>query len=219
MTPDFQKAAIKAAEILVNSDVYKMPISAFHILKTLKNVQIVPFAEIATNLNMDRDDLLDTFGSESRAAITSMEMVKGKKHWLVAYSQYMPTILVQRALARELGHIVLDHDVSCPVETRMAEAYCFAHHLTTPRAVIKMLQESEYPLTLEMFDNVTGCNLQCLERMRKLPGVEVPAELNRKIREKFSTGLKDLFRYQNILQSSDKTDIINLGTFMDGYIE
>lgn len=219
MTPDFQKAAIKAAEILVDSDVYKMPISAFHILKTLKNVQIVPFAEIASNINMDRDELIDTFGTESRAAVTSMRMVNGKKYWLVAYSQYMPTILVQRALARELGHIVLEHDGSRPVEVRMAEAYCFAHHLLTPRAVIKMLQESEYPLTVEMLSNVTGCNLQCAERMRKLPGVDVPADLNRKIRNKFSTGLKDLFRYQDILQPSGNTDIIDLGTFMDGYIE
>jgi len=219
MTPDFQKAAIKAAEILVNSDVYKMPISAFHILKSLKNVQIVPFAEIASNINMDRDELIDTFGTESRAAVTSMRMVNGKKYWLVAYSQYMPTILVQRALARELGHIVLEHDGSRPVEVRMAEAYCFAHHLLTPRAVIKMLQESEYPLTVEMLSNVTGCNLQCAERMRKLPRVDVPADLNRKIRDKFSTGLKDLFRYQDILLPSGNTDIINLGTFMDGYIE
>lgn len=219
MTPDFQKAAIKAAEILVNSDVYKMPISAFHILKSLDNVQIVPFAEIASSMNMNRDELIDTFGSESRAAVTSMRMVNGKKYWLVAYSQYMPTILVQRALARELGHIVLEHDGSRPVEVRMAEAYCFAHHLLTPRAVIKMLQESEYPLTVEMLSNVTGCNLQCAERMRKLPAVNVPADLNKKIRDKFSTGLKDLFRYQDILLPSGNTDIINLGTFMDGYIE
>ena len=219
MTPDFQKAAIKAAEILAESDIYKMPISAFHILKSLENVQIVPFAEIASNMNMNRDDLIDTFGSESRAAVTSMRQVEGKKYWFVAYSQYMPTILVQRALARELGHIVLEHDGSRPVDVRMAEAYCFAHHLMTPRAIIKMLQESEYPLTLEMFNNVTGCNLQCVERMRKLPGVNVPAELNRKIRDKFSTGLKDLFRYQNIIQLSDTSDIVDFGSYMDNYTE
>ena len=219
MTPDFQKAAIKAAEILVKSEIYKMPISAFHILKSLENVQVVPFAEIASNLNIDRDDLIDTFGSESRAAVTSMQIINGKKCWLVAYSQYMPTILVQRALARELGHVVLEHDGSRPVEVRMAEAYCFAHHLTTPRAVIKMLQESEYPLTMEMFSNVTGCNMQCVERMRKIPGVEVPAELNRAVREKFSKGLKDLFLYQNIIQSSDRSDIVDFGSFMDLYAE
>ena len=220
MTPDFQKAAIKAAETIIQSDVIKTPISPFHILKSFKNVQLVPFAEIANTINMDRDKLIDTFGSESRAAVTSMKEENGKRFYLVAYSQYMPTVLVQRALARELGHIVLGHDGSRPVDVRMAEAYMFAHHLLTPRAIIKMLQDSKYPFTINTLGNVTGCNKECVERMRLLPGVNVPAELNRKIKERFSIGLKDFFsRYQDIIQAHDTSEIVDVGTFMDGYEE
>ena len=184
MKPDYKKAATLAAQVLIDSDIEKTPISPFHILKSLNNVQLIPFSEIASSFNMDRDELINSFG-ESRAAVTSMKKINGQKYYFVAYSQYMPTILIQRALARELGHIILGHDGSRPVEVRMAEAYCFAHHLLTPRAVIKMLQESPYPLTHEVLNNVTGCNKECFERMRLLPGVNAPAELNRAIRDKF----------------------------------
>ena len=220
MTPDFQRAAELAAKTLIESDVIKTPISPFHILKSLKNVQLIPFAEIAYTVNMDREQLIDTFGSESRAAVTSMTEENGKKYYLVAYSQYMPTVLVQRALARELGHIVLGHDGSRPVDVRMAETYCFAHHLITPRAIIKMLQESQYPFTINTLGNVTGCNKECVERMRLLPGVDVPAELNRAIRGRFSISLKDFFsRYQDIIKMPDTSELVDIGTFMDGYKE
>ena len=216
--PDYKKAATFAAQVLIDSDIEKTPISPFHILKSLDNVQLIPFSEIASSFNMDRDELINSFG-ESRAAVTSMKEINGQKYYFVAYSQYMPTILIQRALARELGHIILGHDGSRPVEVRMAEAYCFAHHLLTPRAVIKMLQESPYPLTHEVLNNVTGCNRECFERMRLLPGVNVPAELNRAIRDKFSKSLHDFFAYQDIIDYNDNTDIIDFGTYMNNYIE
>ena len=120
MKPDFQRAATKAAEILVQFDIRETPITPFSILKKLPNVRLVPFAEIAHQISMDREQLIDTFGSESRAAITTMIQDNGQTFYIVAYSQYMPTVLTQRALARELGHIVLEHDGSRPVEVRMA---------------------------------------------------------------------------------------------------
>lgn len=219
MTPDFQRAATKAAEILVQFEINKTPVSPFHILKRLDGVQLIPFSEIAHRVDMSREDLIETFGSESRAAVTSMLHDNGKTYYFVAYSQYMPTVLIQRALARELGHIVLGHDGSRPVDVRMAEAYCFAHHLLTPRAVIKALQESGYPITIEMFNNITSCNRDCLERMKLLPGVDVPAELNKRIREMFSNSIHDFFHYQKKFLPADHSEIIDFGSFMDGYSE
>jgi len=217
--PDFQRAATKAAEILVEFDIRETPITPFPILKKLPNVRLVPFAEIAHQISMDREQLIDTFGSESRAAITTMIQDHGEKFYIVAYSQFMPTVLTQRALARELGHIVLEHDGSRPVEVRMAEAYCFAHHLLTPRAVIKMLQDSPHPFTIETMGSVTGCYKECLERMKQLPGVSVPAELNRKIKEQFTGRMNEFFRYQSIIQKTDTSEPVDIGSYMDGYEE
>ena len=217
MTADFQKAATKAAETLINFNIHTLPISPFPILKNLPNVRLIPFAEIAMKVNMEREDLIDAFGDESRAAITTIVHENGETFYYVAYSQLMPTVLLQRALARELGHIILEHDGSRPVAVRMKEAYCFAHHLLTPRAVIKTLQESSYPLTVETLGSVTGCYQECLDRMRQLPGVDVPAELNRKVKQQFSAHLKDFMHYQRIVAENDRSAIADFGSFMDGY--
>ena len=219
MNPDFQRAAIVAAETLVHFNVSTTPVSPFPILKKINNVRLIPFAKVAETVNKDREDVIDTFGIESGAAVTTMIQDNGKVYYFVTYNQLAPEVLLQRALARELGHIALGHDGSRSVEVRMAEAYCFAHHLLTPRAVIKMLQESPHPLTMNTLCNVTGCNKDCVERLQKLPGVEVPAELNRKVCELFAPRLNEYFRYQSIIQKTDTSDIIDFGSFMDGYIE
>lgn len=219
MNPDFQRAAIVAAETLVNFNVSTTPVSPFPILKKINNVRLIPFAKVAETVNKDREDVIDTFGIEFGAAVTTMIQDNEKVYYFVAYNQLVQQVLLQRALARELGHIALGHDGSRSVEVRMAEAYCFAHHLLTPRAVIKMLQESPHPLTMNTLCNVTGCNKGCVERLQKIPGVEVPAELNRKVRELFAPRLNEYFRYQPIIQKTDTSDIIDFGSFMDGYIE
>lgn len=219
MKADFQRAAIKAAETLIQFKVHTLPVSPLRILKELENVQIKPFADIALKANIERDDLLTTFGDECRAAVTSMIEENGEHIYFVAYSQLMPEVLLQRSLARELGHIMLEHDGSRPVEVRMQEAYCFAHHFLSPRAVVKLLQESPYPLTVETFGGVTGCYQDCLNRLSQLPGVDVPAEMNRKIKEQFAPRIKDFIRYQRVFSENDKSAAADFGTFMDGYAD
>lgn len=219
MIADYQTAAVKAAETLVNFNVCAAPVLPLPILKKLQNVVVVPFAEMAQRMGKERETLLDVFGVESRAAVTTIKEINGKPCYFVAYNQQLPFALLQRALARELGHIVLGHDGSRPVEVRMAESYCFAHHLITPRALIKALQESRYTVTVEMLGNVTGCYEECLERMRKLPGTNVPAELNWKIRALFSNYLQNFFKYQENIAENDHSKLADFGTYMDNYQE
>lgn len=219
MIADYQTAAVKAAQILVESDIAKTPIDPLPLLKNIPNVLVVPFAEVAHKVGMERETLIDMLGNESRAAVTSIEKAGGETHYIVTYNQRMPFVLLQRALARELGHIVLGHDGSRPVDIRMAEAYAFALHLLCPRALIRMLQESEYPLTVETLGNVTGCFGGCLSRMQKVPGVDVPAELNRRIKEKFAGCMKDFLRYQPIIAKEDHSQLADFGTYMDNYQE
>jgi hypothetical protein len=101
----------------------------------------------------------------------------------------------------------------------MNEAYCFAHHLLCPRPLIKLLQESPFRVTVEMLGNVTGCYEECLDRMNRLPGVSVPADLNRKVKAQFDGYVKNFMRYQTIIAGRDNSRTADFGTFMDGYTE
>ena len=45
------------------------------------------------------------------------------------YNSSLPDFLLRRTLARELGHVVLEHDGTGPEDVWMEEARCFAYHL------------------------------------------------------------------------------------------
>ena len=219
MIVNFDRAATMATEILLEYNISHTPIDPLPILKKMQNVVVVPFAEAAHKVGMERESLLDTFGNESRAAVTTAKEIDGKLHYIVVYNQRMQFVLLQRALARELGHIVLGHDGSRPIDVRMAEAYTFALHLLCPRPLIRMLQDSGNPVTVETVGNLTGCFGGCLSRTKQLPGTNVPAELNRRIKKQFSEHMKDFLRYQPILSAEDNSPLADFGTYMDNYEE
>lgn len=219
MEPNFDRAAIKATETLIAYQITTAPIDPLPILKKHPNVKVIAFAEAAHKIGMERETLLDMFGNESRAAVTTIRQIDGETKHIVVYNQRMPFVLLQRALARELGHIVLGHDGTRPVDVRMAEAYAFALHLLCPRALIRTLQESPYPVTVETIGNVTGCFGGCLSRMKQLPGAHVPAELNRKVKERFSESMADFLRYQPVISSEDSSPLADFGSYMDGYVD
>ena len=218
MTPDFQTAAIKAAQTLIDFNICAAPVSPLPILKKYPGVIVVPFAEVAHRIGMERESLMDVFGNETRAAVTSVTHADGETRYVVAYNQQIPFVLLQRALARELGHIVLGHDGSRPVDVRMAEAYCFALNLLCPRALIHAINGTA-ALTAETLGNLTGCYQGCIERMHRLPGVHVPPELNRKIREQFSGYIREFLRYQQIIAGEDHSVPVDFGAYMEGYEE
>lgn len=219
MTPNFDLAATKATETLIEYHISTAPVDPLPVLKKFPGVVVVPFAEAAHKVGMERETLLDMMGNESRAAVTTIQQIDGETRYIVVYNQRMPFVLLQRALARELGHIVLKHDGTRPVDVRMEEAYTFALHFLCPRALIRMLQESEYPLTVETLGNVTGCFGGCLSRMSQLPGVNVPAELNTAIKAQFSDYMNNFLRYQPTLSREDASPLADFGSYMDNYAE
>jgi hypothetical protein len=170
-------------------------------------------------VGVDRQDILSSLDASNRDAVSSVYLKNGKNHYLVAYNMRLPQYLVQRALAREMGHIVLGHDGTRPQEVRNAEALCFAHHLICPRALIHAIQESGTKITTEVLGNTTGCYERCLIGMRRDPATHVPAELNRKIRDQFADYLSDFLDFQSFLSQDDDSMIANFGTYMDGYEE
>ena len=219
MTPDYDRAATAAAEVLIKYGISTAPVDPIPIFKKADNFNVVTFTEMSRMIGMSRQDLVSTFEAENHDAVSSVYLRNGEKHYLVAYNMRLPQYIVQRALAREMGHIVLGHDGSLPEDVRNAEALCFAHHLLCPRALINAIQQAGTKITVEVLGNTTGCYERCLIGMRRTPATHVPADLNRRIRDQFSDYLADFLDFQSYLSQDDESMIANFGTFMDGYEE
>ena len=219
MTPDYERAAIAATEMLIKHGINTAPVLPLPIFKRTPGVLVLSFTEMSGRIGMDRDNLVSMFDTEQHDAVTSTHFENGKLRYLVTYNQRLPLYLLQRALARELGHIVLGHDGSRPEEVRMAEAYCFAHHLLCPRPLLRAVLDSDIPLTVEVLGAMTGCYERCLQGMRKTPAVHVPADLNRQIRDQFADYLSNFLDFESHLSKTDESMLANLGTYMDGYEE
>ena len=219
MTPDYQKAAIKATETLILHGVSSAPVDPLPILKKTPGVLVLTFQEVSDLTNIDRRDILNMYGCRNQDAVTTVFVDDDDLHYIVSYNKMLPSRILDRALARELGHIVLGHDGTRPEEVRDEEAKCFAHHLLCPRALIYALQATGFRLTEEILGNLTGCYHHCLFCMRHLPGVHVPADLNRAVRDQFKDYFLNFFIYQRSVMHSDGSAVADLGSYMDYYEE
>ena len=214
--PDYSLAALRATETLIHYDIKAAPVSPIPIIKSMPNVLVLPFAEMALQIGADRDRVISSFG-ESMDAVTSVHFASAGLRYVVAYNQRLPFYMLHRALSRELGHIVLGHDGTRPEGVRTAEAYCFANHLICPRPLISMIQRAGVTLTTELLQNTTGCDERCLERIRRLPGIYVSPELNRAARDQFKDYVDNLISFQKII--GDTSRPVDLGNYMNGYEE
>lgn len=220
MVPDYDRAATAAMQILIDSEITETPIVPLPILLKRQGVRVMSFARMANEASIGRDDLIPLFVANQDAATFKMGMDLNGVEYVVVYNQRLPFEIIWRAVARELGHIVLGHDGQTrPPEVRRAEAMCFAHHLLSPRPILRMLQESGFPLTMNVLSDTTGCIDECVEDMQRIPGARVPAELNRKIKEQFRKRIEEYIRFHRACKKADQSPIIDLGTFMDGYEE
>jgi hypothetical protein len=221
MKPDFETAALKATEILIQNKISAAPVIPMPILKNYPGVLLLSFTEMSMNLGMDRNNLLQLVGDENMDSVTYVQRDGDHLQYIVAYNQRLPLYMLQRSLARELGHIVLGHDGSRPEDVRNAEAQAFAIHLISPRPLLHAFRQSGLPLTIESIGCMTGCYDSCLAKMRSTPGVHIPAELNRKVRDQFSDYVATYVRF---LQSHPFPNdlyltLANYGSYMDFYEE
>ena len=63
------------------------------------------------------------------------------------------------------------------------------------------------------------CSEECVDDMRQIPGVRVPAELNRAVRERFSRGIGEYLRFHASAPLPDRSPVLDLGSYMDLYVE
>ena len=219
MKPDYENAAIKATETLIKYSITSAPVSPLPILKSLPGVLVISYEEMSGDIGMDRKCIMNTFGEKNQDAFTSVDLSGKKPKYIVTYNQRLPFYVLQRGLARELGHIILGHDGSRPEEVRNEEAKCFAHHLLCPRPLLYSIIATGLRLTVEVLGNLTGCYDYCLTCMRRTPGVTVPIELNRTVRNQFMPYIVNFFEYQRYAMRKDGSALADLGTYMDGYEE
>ena len=219
MTPDYTTAAIKATETLIKYQVKTAPIDPLRILKSMPNVLCMSFETVSKEIEADRRCVLSMLGEKNQDAYTIVNLVDGEKQYLVTYNKMLSVNLFQRAAARELGHIVLGHDGSKPEDVRNEEAKAFANHLLCPRPLIHLIEATGIKITKELLGNITGCYDLCLSCMRKLPAVQVPADLNRLVRDQFMPYVMNLFEFQRYATIKDISAVADFGSYMEGYAE
>lgn len=125
MIPDYQRAKQEAIRIY-NKYGTNDPLA---IIKKQPCVLIMSFMEMATAIGVNRESLVTICGEDNHDAITTVQTCpKGNTRYLITYNQQLADHQIKKALARELGHIVLGHDGSRSEEVRNDEALCFAYH-------------------------------------------------------------------------------------------
>lgn len=213
---DYNKAATKAAETLVRYGVKTSPVSPLPILEQMENVIALSFSDLSKSTGIVKKDLLPLFG-KNRDAITSIHTENGMPVYVVAYDTLLPFNLLQRALARELAHIVLKHTES--TTDNAEEAECFVHHLLCPRPLIHAIQATGMRITVDLIANLTGACNQSLSSMRRIPGTDVPAGLNMFVRSQFMPFILNFFSYYQYVKPKDGSALADFGSYMDGYSE
>lgn len=220
MIPDYDRAATAAMKLLIENGITETPIKPMPILLSYPGVRVMPFTHMADEAGIDRDDLIMLFGGNQDAATFRLSMGINDVHYVVVYNMRLPFEIIWRGVARELGHIVLGHDGQTrSEEVRKAEAVCFAHHLISPRPIIRLLQESGVPLTMTVLANTTGCSEECVDEMQTIPGTRVPANMNRQVKEQFARGINEYLRFHAAAPKPDHSPLLDFGTYMEGYEE
>ena len=219
MKPDFDRAATLAMQLLVDHQITETPIPSMPLLLSCPGVHVMSFTGMADMTEIGRSDLIPMFGWNQDAVtlrLSGMENVQ----YVVIYNMRLPHEEIRRSVARELGHIVLGHDGQTrPMDVRMAEAVCFAHHLLTPRPIIRMIQQSGMPFTLNVLAHTTGCSADCVEEIRTIPGVRVDPALNRQVRDLFSPHIEEYLRFHSSAPKPDNSPVIDFGSYMELYEE
>ena len=209
MTPDYNKAAVKATETLIGYGIKKAPVSPLPILEQMENVIVTSFSD----MNESFGDL-PLFGANIDA-VTSIHKENGTTKYVVAYNNILPFSVIQRALARELGHIVLQHEGTSPENAE--EALCFARHLLCPRPLIHAVQSTGIRVTKDLVANLTGIFEQTMVGLRRTPGTDVPAGMNNFVRRQFMPFVISIFDYYRSRMIHDGSALADFGTYMDNY--
>lgn len=207
---DYTFAATKAYETIMKYGICKTPVSPLEIMEQMNNVEPVSFEELGCR------EIFPVFG-KCGDALTSVRIENGKEIYVTTYNNLLPFNILQRALAREMGHVVLCHKESS--FENEAEANCFAQHLLCPRPLIHILQAISMRITEDLVGNLTGAPNQFIVSMRRTPGVDIPAKINKFVGNMFLPFAVNFYEYYRDVKPFDGSALADFGTYMDNYVE
>lgn len=122
MKPRYDKAVNKAAEALRQ---FGVNLSALDILNSFPNVRVFS------------SDINQADGLESWDAFSCVREKNGSMQYIVIYNNQLSPFILNRVLARELGHIYLKHDGNVSEDIWSEEANCFAYHFICPEYTLR----------------------------------------------------------------------------------
>lgn len=125
MTPNIDRAAEKAIETILRFDLDTRCPDPMAVLKLLPNVYLVSHDLPTQTIEANQD------------AVTLVNSTSDGLQFIVIYNAKIDPFKLRFALARELAHVILEHDGSSPADVWSAESACFAYHFLCPLSVRK----------------------------------------------------------------------------------
>lgn len=122
--PNYQRATEKAEEAVSRFGACSSPDDLLQILSMLPNVSV--FA-----LSVD-----SVPGREAWDAFSCVRQHGSGFQYIVVYNRALPPLTLASVLARELGHVILEHDGSDSESVWMAEAVCFSRRFLSFQASV-----------------------------------------------------------------------------------
>ena len=120
MEPDYQRSANAAARTLEKYGTESALPDPLAVLSQMRNVLLISFA--STSLEGNGQD-----------SITLVNRQDGRLQYIILYNSALAPARIRRALSRELGHVILEHDRHTPEEVASEEADCFSFHFLCPK--------------------------------------------------------------------------------------
>lgn len=136
MNPNLEIAAEKAVETVLRFNLNTRKPDPLPVLEQLNNVYLISHDFPVSSVGGNQD------------AITLVNKAESGLQFIVMYNRTIDPFALRIALARELGHIILNHDGSTPEEEWSAEANCFAYHFLCP--MIKTKKINYRPLRVSL---------------------------------------------------------------------
>jgi len=126
MEPNYERASSLALDVATRFGFVSSSGDLLRILHELPGVFVVSM------------DMNPAPGKESWDAFTCVREKAGALQYIIMYNSSLLPFTLRHVLARELGHVVLEHDGLAPEDIWMQESDCFAYHLLAfrpPRTV------------------------------------------------------------------------------------
>ena len=140
------KLAIQTA-----TDLGSDPLTA---LSKIRNVLLLPFELEGNGMPIPAN----------QDAFTLVNKADNALQFIVIYNKSIPTYKRNLALARELGHVIMEHDGSTPEEIWQEEALCFAYHYLAFQPKRIFFRPVRHCLSWEIKGEITFDSMESMKR-------------------------------------------------------